>query len=468
MVAALVLSPFYPQIAFEQVSDWRHGMTLTIDWDAIAFLNPRTASMQDGHHGPAIEAWLRDLLGDTYDRPATEHRIARKKGVIGPGDLRVPPGGMTLQSIRDLDVECHRTQIIGEGDIPYVVSLDGCFDPWFRGAVIAPRRRNGGGRLEVPFDAVRMHKSIESHNAPQCSHNRFDGRIEGVWREAAIRAGSVGWSTAQEDHYTGDVKIFGAFDARTDDAADLCKYGRVCGNGAWSNNRRHHYGYTAVSWCETAVLTRFGADVVLDNIAADGCRDVFAFGGATSKMTVLSGEAENCSRFLVDLLVSGHDKTARISNFYMKHDLWRPGLPRPYGWEEPYEPLASWGTSGGLILDNVTLSFIPVRRASNGQLRYARNIHQDPKTGEDRYELTDLKAPRFIVFGAGATEVTTRNCAAHGYSGGPGQNELFYIRHDSNAARCHHEHWKNTTWDGRVTRHHTTAIDQRVMDRTSP
>jgi hypothetical protein len=89
-------------------------------WDSATFLDPRVET-RNGHHGHAIDVALRDVLGDTYNQPRDQHRIARKKLIIGPGTLVTPsgPGARKWFVSRNLERAGDRTR---NGDVS---TLDG-------------------------------------------------------------------------------------------------------------------------------------------------------------------------------------------------------------------------------------------------------------------------------------------------------------------------------------------------------
>jgi hypothetical protein len=423
-------------------------------WDSATFLDPRVET-RDGHHGHAIAVALRDVLGDTYDRPRDQHRTARKKLIIGPGTLVTPPGGLVLQSMRHLDIELHQTTIVGRGNMPAVLAIDGSAYGSITGTgTIAGERPSGGGRTEVPADVLVIRKSIEGHHAPNQTHFRFNGRIGGLWRNAGYRGGLPGRTGAQEDHFKSDeMQVLGNYDILNPEGdADLCKFGVWAGNQAWSNNRRHKYGFVHVAWCETAIRTeRTGVDI--DYLVADGCRDVWVFGGAVTKNVVRGGEAEMCARFIIDGAWQPHEHSLVVRDFYAKLDAWRPGLS---GIDKRYNQsaFAIWGTRGNCILENVTIGSLPVKRGGDGVLYYA------PVGPDGKPTMTKLRAPKFWSAQPEAN-IFTRHCAAHGYRASVGKNEFFAFEPQGHGT-CHHEFWKNTEVDSVVTNTEMTPIDHRT------
>lgn len=422
-------------------------------WDSAVFLDPRVET-RDGHHGHAIDEALRDVLGESFRQPRDQHRTAQKKLIIGPGTLVTPPGGLVLQSMRYLDIELDHTTIVGRGDIPAVLAVDGSSYGRITGTgLIQGERSAGGRRLDVPADVVVIRKSIEGHHAPNQTHFRFNGRIGGVWRNAGYRGGLPGHTGAQEDHFKSDeIQVLGNYDvSQAAGEADLCKVGVWAGNQAWSNNRRHKYGYVHVAWCETAVRTeRTGVDV--DYLVADGCRDVWVFGGAVTKNVIRGGEAETCARFINDVAWQPHDHSLVVRDFYAKLDAWKPGLG---GIRVPYNrnACAIWGTRGNCILENVTVGSLPVKRGGNGILYYA------PSTPDGKQTITNIPAPRFWS-AQPAANILTRNCSAHGYHAGAGRNEFFAFEPQGHGV-SRHELWKNTEPDGVCLGTEMAAIDQR-------
>ena len=439
------------------------------DYDSVAYLDPRSTKV-DGHHGEAIEAWLREMCPDTWHRPPTEHRIARKKGIIGPGEIEVPRGtGMRLQSIRYLDIECRQTTLVGTGTMPAVLDIDGSsFGKIYGSLTVIGRRPHGGGRTEVPRDIIQVHKSSQVHSTPQQTHFEVEATIEGVWREWAFRGGSRDWNEVQEDHGRGKLLIFGfqGFDITKDDANDLCQGGVVCGFPNWSNNRRWWFDWISVVSVGTAVgCNRSAVDVRY--LTADGCRDVLSFAGAQNKMTIHAGEAELCSRLIVDAMHSGHDQTVHVSDFYAKLDQWRPGLLPPLGWRQDVwdqypNAIGAWATAGKCLLDNVSFANLPVRRSKkDGTLRYAKMRPRTRETaaGVEEYELTDIPAPRFYSCRPFAN-IKTRDCSAWGYAAGRGYNE-FFAKSPEGAGEISHEDWKNCReGDGVILTHVSQAIKQ--------
>lgn len=412
-------------------------------FDSAVALTP--GETRDGHHGHLIDAAIRDVLGETRDRPPTEHRLASKKLVITPGELIAPPGGVHWQSIRNLDVEADHATLIGEGPIDAVLQVDACAYGSIRGLTVQARRPFGGGRRDVPRDVVQVHKSLESHAYPQQSHFRFEGMISGVWREAGFRGGSFGWTTAQEDHYGGRLTIYGEHDLNGAD--DLCRVGLSCGNWAWSNNRRHHYDQVGIARCVAGVQSLFSAEVTIGYLVLDGVRDMLLPSGGR-KFTVHAGESEECQRFILDGRWSAHDLTASVSNFHVKLGAWHPELPSPM--EGRYRnALGTWGTRGNLLLDNVTFADLPVRRAPDGKLYYYDRV-------EDR--ITASPAPQ-LWSTQPLANIYTRNCSAHGYRAKPGDNELFAFE-PQGCGMARHELWKDTLVDGTVTQHQIQAINQ--------
>jgi hypothetical protein len=404
-------------------------------------LQPSQVALRDGHHGAAIEAAMQDVLGDTYSRPPTQHRLARKKLMIGPGELIVPPSGWHLHSIRYLDIECDaRTTIIGYGDMPAVLNIDGSSFGRWRGGIIQARRAQGGGRADVPLDVVRVHKSLESHDHPQQTHFRFTGEIEGVWRDVGFRGGTYGWTTAQEDHYTSDeIQVRGTFDVHNDDAADLCRVGVFAGNNAWSNNRRHRHGYLHVYGCETAFMAQ-RAGAIVQILDADGCRDYVRFGGAVTKVEINGGEAEYCQRVVNDVAFQPHDHSLTLRGVYAKLDVWRPDLP---GVVPKFAGNACgiWGSAGGLELDHVTIGSLPVERGPDGVLYFAPNGQR-----------TTRRAPR-IWSAAPNAHITTRHCSAHGYRATGSDVEMFALAAEGSGT-VSHEYWRDTEVDSIVRQVH--------------
>ena len=422
-------------------------------WDSAVFLDPRVET-RDGHHGHAIDAALREVLGDSYDRPRDQHRTAQKRLVVGPGTLVTPPGGLVLQSMRYLDIELDHTTVVGRGDIPAVLAVDGSSYGRITGTgTIQGERPTGGKRTEVPADVVVIRKSIEGHHAPNQTHFRFNGRIGGLWRNAGFRGGFPGSTTAQEDHFKSDeIHVLGNYEVmQAQGDADLCKVGVWAGNQAWSNNRRHKYGYVHVAWCETAVRTERTA-VDMDYLVADGCRDVWVFGGAATKNILRGGEAEMCARFINDAAWQAHDHSLVVRDFYAKLDAWRPGLG---GLQERYSANACslWGTRGNCILENVTIGSLPVKRGANGVLQYA------PERPDGSQTLTNLPAPRFWSTQPSAN-ILTRHCAAHGYHAAAAHNEFFAFESQGHGV-ARHELWKNTERDGVCISTEMSVIDQR-------
>ena len=424
------------------------------NWDSVVFLDPRVET-RNGHHGHAITAALREVLGDTFDRPRDQHRLARKKLVIGPGTLVTPPGGLSLESIRFLDIELDHTTIVGRGDIPAVLAVDGSAYGRIGGTgTIQGERPAGGRRLDVPADVVVIRKSIEGHHAPNQTHFRFNGKIGGLWRNAGYRGGLPGHTTAQEDHFKSDeLQVLGSYDVmQSDGEADLCKVGVWAGNRAWSNNRRHKYGYVHVAWCETAVRTeRTGVDV--DFLVVDGCRDIWLFGGAVTKNVIRGGEAESCARFIIDGAWQPHDHSMVVRDFYAKLDAWRPGLG---GVQERYRQnaCAIWGSRGNCLLENVTIGSLPVRRGTDGALYYA------PSKPGGTPAITKIPAPRFWSTQPQAN-ILTRSCSAHGYHAKAGRNE-FFANEPAGHGISRHELWKNTEPDGICLGTELATIDQRT------
>ena len=369
------------------------------------FMDPRQET-RDGHHGWLIDEVMDAVTGGGWrSTPVSEHRIARERIHVGPGTLVVPPGGLKVQSVRYLDIDFDHTQIVGRGDIPAVMMIDGCSygritgTPGWQG-----ERVFGGGRLDVPRDILVICKSQESHSAPQQTHFEVSGGVGGLWREAAYRGGNPEYVGAQEDHYhTPKLIITGGatFDVTWDGNADLCRYGVIVGNDAWSNNRRHKFGYLHVAYCETAVkTTRTAIDV--DYLIADACRDVFQYGAAAVKTIIRGGEAESCARLVNDVAWQGHDQSCTIRDFYAKLGAWRPGL----GGVDPKfseNAFGVWGTRGGLYLDNVAFD-LPVKRGPNGQLYWTENE-----------QLTDIPAPRLMSAQPLANIFLSGGCSARGY-----------------------------------------------------
>lgn len=416
-------------------------------FDSAAVLSPGTETA-DGHHGAAIDAALREVMGDTCDRPPTEHRIACRKLVVLPGELRAPPGGLHIQSIRQLEIEGDHANLVGDGDIEAVLRIDGCADGYAKGLTVQSRRAFGAGRMEVPRDVVQIHKSQESHQYPPQSHFRFDGKVSGVWREAGIRAGSAGWTTAQEDHYAGRVAIYGQHELNGAD--DLCKVGLICGNETWGNNRRHNWEEVKVAWCVAGVKSLFSAEVSIGYLVLDGVRDMILASGGR-KFTVHAGEAEVCQRFVVDGLWSGHDLTLSVNNFHAKLGAWHPELPLPISWDDAKykNAIGTWGTRGGLLLNNVSFADLPVRRAPDGKLYYYHHAEE---------RLTTIPAPR-LWSTQPLANIYTRNCSAHGYRAKPGANEFFAFE-PQGCGMARHELWKDTDVDGTVRQHQLQAINQ--------
>jgi hypothetical protein len=423
-------------------------------WDSAVFLDPRVET-RDGHHGHAIAAALREVLGDTYDRPRDEHRMAQRKLIIGPGTLVTPPGGLVLQSMRYLDIELDHTTIVGRGAIPAVLAVDGSSYGRITGTgTVQGERPAGGGRLDVPADVVVIRKSIEGHHAPNQTHFLFNGRIAGLWRHAGYRGGFPGATGAQEDHFKSqEIQVLGNYEVmRATGEADLCKVGVWAGNEAWSNNRRHKYGYVHVGWCETAVRTqRTGVDV--DYLVADGCRDVWVFGGAVTKNIIRGGEAELCARFINDVAWQPHDHSLMVRDFYAKLDAWKPGLG---GIQEKYSrnACAIWGTRGNCILENVTIGSLPVKRDAKGVLYYA------PWKPGGTQEMTRIPAPRFWS-AQPVANIFTRHCSAHGYRARGAHNEFFAADPQGHGA-SRHELWKNTEPDSICLGTEMSVIDQRT------
>jgi hypothetical protein len=422
-------------------------------WDSAVFLDPRLET-RDGHHGHAIDAALREVLGETYGVPRDQHRSAQRKLIVGPGTLVTPPGGLVLQSIRHLDIELDHATIVGRGDIPAVLAMDGSAYGRITGTgTIQGERAAGGRRLDVPADVVVVRKSIEGHHAPNQTHFRFNGKIGGLWRNAGYRGGLPGYTTAQEDHFKSDeIQVFGNYDVmQAEGDADLCKVGVWAGNQAWSNNRRHKYGYVHVAWCETAVRTeRTGVDV--DYLVADGCRDVWIFGGAVTKNIIRGGEAEVCARFINDGAWQAHDHSLMVRDFYAKLDAWRPGLGGIAG-KYNQSACAIWGSRGNCILENVTVGSLPVKRGANGVLYYA------PRKPDGTQTMTNLPAPKFWS-AQSIANILTRHCSAHGYRAGTGYNEFFAFEPEGHGI-SRHELWKNTEPDGVCLGTEMAIIEQR-------
>jgi hypothetical protein len=427
-------------------------------WDTTELINPGVETI-DGHHGHEIERALKVVCGATYDRPLHLPKIADRDVAIGPGFLMVPPpnwrplmndpGGLSFRSIRELKVKGNHTRILGYGNIPAVINVDGCPHGEIIGVKVEPRRAHGGGRMDVPDDAVRIWKKHSEHNYPQQSHFRFEGVIEGSWKNAAIRCGTPGWNQAQEDHYSGRVVIYGMdFDVWTADAIDLCQYGLVGGTHNWANTRRVCFEYVAALWVGCAIRsTQCGMTV--DRLHVDSCRDVAHFGGAQNKLTIKEGEAENCQRFILDVINNGNDQTFHIADFYGKYDLWRPDLPGMWAKNAPLDALGVWSTGGGAIFDNVTWKQIPVRRAPNGKLYYVTNWRNPDAEGKT-FDFTTIPAPRIWLAGP-SSYITNRDCAAHGYRAKPGYSEFFWCDSEHGGRpRVKSVDWKNVDVHGNV------------------
>jgi hypothetical protein len=409
-------------------------------------LDPRQET-RDGHHGHLIEAAMQAVCGETWDRPESEWRQASERLMVGPGTLVTPPGGWTLRSIRELDIDFDHTVIVGRGDIPSVFEIDGCPYGRITGTpIFQGERSNGGGRLDVPRDIVVIHMV----KGLQQTHFEIRGRIGGLWRDAGYRGGSVGWTGAQEDHFKSpELNVMGGttFDVTFPGEADLCRYGVVVGNEAWSNNRRHKFGFLHVAYCETAVKTTRSA-IDVDYLVADACRDVLQFGAAAIRVVIRGGEAESCARLVNDVAWQGHDQSLTIRDFYAKLGAWRPGLG---GVDTQYQDSAFgvWGTRGSLYLQNVAFD-LPVTRGMNGKLYYA--------THEGGTVATDVLAPRFVTTQPLANIFMSGGCSARGYK----RSEFAAFNADGHGA-CRYEvgGWKDTDEWSIVTQCPMAALNAR-------
>ena len=401
------------------------------------FLDPRIET-RDGHHGWAIESVLRQVLGETYDRPASEWRQASERLSVGPGTLVAPPGGWVLRSIRDLDIDFDHTTIVGRGDSPAVLEVDGCPYGRITGTpIIKAERAANGGRLEVPRDGLLIHMD----KGLQQTHFRFNGRIEGVWRECGYRGGHTDATFAQEDHYTSDeIRVHGNYDIHNDNLlseADLCKYGVWAGNPAWSNNRRHYYGLVHVAWCETAFRNQ-RVYATVQRLIADGCRDYLMYGAG--KVVVNGGEAEYCARFVNDIAWDGHDFPLVIRDAYIKLDLWRRGMG---GIDPRFSDSAYgvWGTRGNCYLQNVTVSALPVERNAAGTLK-----HMDGGP-----------PPKFWTTQPAANVFVEQGTSVHGYR----RSEAFAFESQGSGTCRAEVGWKDTDPAGFVRRTMLDATNMR-------
>ncbi|MGQ0714404.1 MAG: hypothetical protein ACT4PJ_11840 [Gemmatimonadaceae bacterium] len=412
-------------------------------FDSAVVLHPSPRLMVDGHHGAAIEAAMREVLGDTYDLPPTQHRYARKQLVVARGDLIVPRGtGWRLHSIRDLDIVLEPgAQVIGYGAMPAVVTVDACSYGRFdasRGA-ISPRRPDGAARLDVPTNGFVIQKSIVTHDAPNQTHFTFTGKIGGLWRDAGYSGGSPTYTTAQEDHFLAPlIQVFGNYDIHGDLSADadLCRLGASAGNEAFSNNRRHYYGLVHVAWCESAFRALRTA-VTIERLIADGCRDYFVHNA--SRVAINGGEAEACGRLLNDQGFSGHDFPLVVRDVYAKLDAWKRGMG---GVQEQYRDSAFgvWGTRGNCYLQNVAIGSLPVRRTDSGTLR-----HMD---GGAPPKLWTAQPTANVFLEHGTT--------VHGYR----RSEVFAFEAQGSGTARSEIGWKDTDPDGFVRR---TMMDPSIM-----
>lgn len=427
------------------------------DYDEIAYFNPLTAPVEgDQKHEKAWLAFLNDMTGGAYlnadGTPVSgyTHKVARKLGVIGPGNVQPPRGReLTMQSIRHMNVRCHpRTRFYGYGPRPKVFSIDACSYGWFTGgAWVDGVQTEHGSRLDIPDDVFQQYKSIQDHAAPQMSFTEIEVNVGGVWKEVGFRGGSKDWNFVQEDHYhIRRMFVYGDFSAYTDvmnggsGLVDRCKYSTVSGYKNWSNNRRHLFNYLAIAGTRDGPYA-LRTGVVIDYVVLDGVVDMFIFGGTMAGAFVIkSGEAETCARLVRDDAWFPHDMGMTIRDFTGKCDLWTPNLFSPASGQKRTKlstnALGTWASGGELYLDRVKLTHIPVARDGNGRLFYAPGGLPENRT--------TIPAPRIWLLNV-PSNVITESCSFSGYRCGPGYNQAFMRdARQGDTPTVRHQNWRNT------------------------
>lgn len=392
-------------------------------------IDPRRET-RDGHHGWLIDEALAAVCGGSVSADLNTWNLAQEELRIGPGTLVVPPGGWSLRSIRNLDVYFDHTTVYGRGQMPAVVEVDGSVYTRFAGTpTFQGDREHGGSRLDVPDNVVLVHMG----KGLQQTHFHFEGqtKIGGLWKEAGFRGGHPNtWTTVQEDHYgCNSLQVFGNYDVLSQSGAntDLCRFGVWAGNPAWSNNRRHVYGYVHVAWCETAFRNQ-QVSATVQHLVADGCREYLMYGGGT--LIVNGGEAEHCARLINDIAWIGHDLPCHISHVYAKLGAWKPDMA---GVDPTYASTAFgvWGTRGGLYLHDVKVQELPIRRTlvSDNLVRYPddgppprlwttqplADITFSGGSTVDGYKETEILAYEPQGSGRGRIECGYKTCTPNGF-----------------------------------------------------
>ena len=407
---------------------------------------------QDGHHGPAIDAAMKDILQDDYGKSVTEHRVPRKVLRIPFGRLVVPPGGLTFQSMPNLKIRGggigafaydrpSGSCILGRGPMDAVVTLDGVLEGEMTGVTVIGERVKINGRDEAPANLVVAKKSIPNPFGTPMHDLDLDIQCGGWWRHTAARLGNPEYSTAQEDNFRGRIRVIGGYDALEADQTDWCLRGVFCGNHQWGNDRRHNLTLVKVQRCRTAVwCEKTGVDI--QYLTADGCLEVMSVAGTVGQVVVHGGEAESCARLLVEQQYQRSDFAVSFRDFAARLDTWRPAITGNDNYDLYF---GSYGGGGGLLLDRVQVTHLPVRRAANGQLYYVKHVYQDA-TGKVAWQWTDVPAPKFLLR-HDHTYLKTEALRVWGYRQAAKSSEVFdYER----GAWARHEAWSDRLVDGQL------------------
>ena len=420
--------------------------------------------MADNHHGPAIEAMLRDVLQEGYDRSTTEgNRVARKPVVQPVGVLYLPPRQAlvlsTIQEFKWYGMGSGSYQVnatlatsrpsgsaifaIGRNEHDAGVVLDGLRNGKFLGVSVVQRPEDRARPETCNRDALIVCKSNPAHTSTPCHDVELDVEVTGWWRGAGVRLGSPVWNPAQEDHITGAVRVYGQYDPVSPDQTDYWNTGVDAGNRTWANNRRHRLTWLKALGVRTALRAE-KTGIQVDWLTCDAVRLVVAVAGTVGKVVIQGGESELAQFLFSDHQGFPHDHGITIRDFYAKLDAWRPGLgsswhgvgdPRP-----DHNELGNWWSGGTVQLDNVSVKGPEVRRNASGKLMVVTNVvtHED---GTEDVEWTETPAPRFRIMNG--ARLLTSNLRVFGYRT---PQEAFTVMEGSEAR---HRMWTRSLPDGR-------------------
>jgi len=427
-----------------------------------------------GHHEPAIDAMLRDVLQDDYRADGdyralatAGHRVPRKPVVQPIGAIWLPEKQpLLLDMMQELKWYgmghgCFQlgngpntgrptgSAIVarGKNDQNCAVVLDGVRNAKFLGVSVINLPENVDRPSTCNEHVFGIWKSDPAHRTTACHDVEFDIELGGYWTRAALRLGHPVHTGQQEDHLHGIVRVEGMYDPHAPDRTDYWLRSVYAGNYGWGNNRRQRLAWLKSFRVRTPIWVE-KTSLTVDRLDADGCRVVAQVAGAVGKITINGGECEGAQFLFDDQQGWAHDHGITFRNFYAKLNAWRPGLGRAGAWPDQVHPsvneIGNWASGGGVVLDDVSIGFLPVRRDPDGRLVCVENVREEK--GREVYDFTNIPAPRLRISGRGNHINSDHRFRMYGYRVSPRSCEGVEC---SDGATGRLRGWCDTLPDGR-------------------